>query len=960
MCVPDGLDTLLSNRRLRGLTAFEHGMARMGKQVRIEFLPRGDTKHQRDVEKGRLLERLVADILTSNGYRNVRLNSIVDGTEWDVSGEATLTDAPVIVSCKCLSKSVSPEPLQALAFKVMNLAKKSDPRASGVMVAIPRLSRAAEEFWGSTDDEYRKRVTIYDEHKLTSLLAKTGAIPNVEVLHHIVSTRYQYRPGDSRLLYYYDGLCVAQFVLSPGDRSPTGYLLFDPLVQELPLGDVDRIRELCELNRSDLSEIPCLNATAPSPAPQGTLSEYEGRVHFTVPGTGWFDYKYPASPDYCVGRTEEVREFLDFYNAVKEGRTASRVCIVTGPSGIGKSTFLLKIADSVQRHGGRLFSLNCVSAKGRSFVIAVFSRFIAELRDVGVNPERYRITGLDSLPELVDAVARELVRREVFPIIMFDQFETALLDGPLSESLVELVLSLEEKGSPIIVGFAWKTDLWWPDDHVPYTSRQHLRRSAKAIRIDQFGPSETNQLLRALEEEISAPLEVRLASMVREFSRGYPWLLKKVCWHILEQLRRGVSQREVIERQLDLRSLFEADLDQLDENERDTLRKLASILPADGRTIQESFPELPVADHLNKFVDLRLIIQQGEIYTIYHDIFKEFLRTGRVPIEESYLLKMSPNKSLQIVQLIADVGGSIEVSDLARLARVGVPSLYNYLRDLGSLGFVRVSRGVVSLSPDMSGVETEEDLLRETRLRLSRNTCVKKIREHASRSESLQLDQVVEILRAEFPSVQAQAHTWKHYARLLLRWMNYVLPPGAQPLRIDGVSTTARLVGPKSTAEYPQGFVGGLVRLCELLAPERQLKKAQIAKELGLAEKTVEKAIVDIRLVQFCERLVDGRFRLTQRGRDFVEASDAERRRIFRSAIQEIPFIMKVREKTEGGMSLQAAVDEELAARGKGHLRPATRESLAAVVGDWLRYAYGGQRSSEPSQTVLELPISRS
>jgi hypothetical protein len=906
--------------------------------VRIEFLPHGDSKKQRDQEKGRLLERLVGQILQTYGYTRVELNSIVHGTEWDVSGKAALTDSPVVVSCKCLSRSVPPEPLQALAFKVVNLAKTSDPRASGVMIAIPRLSPNAREFWQSTDEEFRQRIKIYGEAELISLLVQLGEVVSLDVVHHIINTKYELRPGDTQIIQYDRGLCIAQFVLSPDEIEPRGYLLLDQKGRECEREIVERIHELCIPNGSVLAELPCLNEQKPRASVRNGIGEYERRVHFTVQGSGWFDYKYPAPPHCCVGRDKEIREFLSFYEAVREKRTANRVCIVTGPSGIGKSTFLLKLSEVIGDRGGKLYSLNCVSAKGKSFVVAVFSRLLSEIQASGMGAPDFRITGIDSLPELVHEISEVLASRDSFPIIMFDQFETALLDGPLSEALVELVLDLEEKGAPIILGFAWKTDLWWPDDHVPYTAREHLRQSAHAIRIDQFGPTETNKLIQALEDEISAPLEGDLASAVREFSRGYPWLLKKVCWHILEQIRRGVTQREVVERQLDLRSLFEADLDQLDENERDTLRKLAPVLPADGRTIQESFPEMPIADHLNKFVNLRLIVRQGDTYSVYHDIFKEFLRTGRVPIEESYLLKMSPAKSLQIVQLLADAGGTLDVATLADAARVRVPSLYNYLRDLGALGFVKVARGSVALSSGMSGVETEDDLIRETRLRLSRNTCVRKIKEQTSRGELLTLNQIVEILRSEFPSVQAQQQTWNSYARLLVRWINYVPAIGSDPITLDGAVSTARLVGSKSTAEYPQGFVGGLIRLCDLLAPDRQMKKADIAAELGLASKTVEKALVDVRLVEFCERLVDGRFRLTQLGREFAKADDERRRTILRSAIQHIPFLMEVREKLDSGMALPDAVDAALEARGKGHLRSVTRATVARVIGNWFRY----------------------
>lgn|GEM_PF-3184214 len=912
--------------------------------VRIEFLPGGETKKARDNEKGHLLERLIARFLTSNGYTDVDLNEIVEGTEWDVTGKAALTGSPVIVSCKCLSKSVSPEPLQALAYNTINLSM-TNPTASGVLIAIPRLSPAAEANFDSMHSEFRKRIKVYDEARLLETLIERQHIVNPAVIRYRTEQTYDLVPGDTRVLETARGTFVAQFVLT--ESHVQGYLLFTKDGQECTPEQLQQLRALFELNGSDLHELECLDYTQRQSSVGA--QPFDERAHFTVQGMGWFDYKYPAPPECCVGRENEADSFMDYFSTVASEKTSSRVCVITGPSGIGKSSLLLKLGDGLAKRGGRLFSLNCISARGKSFLVAVFTRLLTLMRPEVPELSTVKITGLDSLAGVVREFASRMRDRGQFPVVMFDQFEIALLDGPLSEGLVELVLALEEMRAPIIVGFAWKTDLWWPDDHVPYTAREHLRQSAFSIRVDHFGPSETNRFLQALEKEIGSSLRPELSSAVREFSRGWPWLLKKVCWHILEQYRRGASQKDIIERQLDLRSLFEADLDQLDEEERDTLTKLSAVLPADGKTIQESFPEVQIAERLNKFVNSRLVIRQGDTYSIYHDIFKEFLRTGRVPIEESYLLKASPKKSLEIVRLLADAGGSLPIETLAAAAHVKVESLYNYLRDLVCIGLLRVLRGQVSMSMEGHRLETEDDLIRVTRIRLNRNTCVKLITDQAYRSEPMHLSDVVMILKREFPSVQAQAQTWNLYARILMRWLNYVRPPAAEPLTIQGVTSNARLVGSKSTAQYPQGFLAGVRRLTSLLSPTRQLSKREIADELKVAAKTAEKCLVDARLLGFCERMVDGRFRLTQLGRQFQDAGETGQSQILRDAISQIPYFAATLQLLRDGQSIRSSVREVLRGQGKT-LRPSTITSLQNISSNWLTHA--GIRGTEEDRSA--------
>lgn len=906
---------------------------------RIEFLPDGDSKGARDNEKGRLLERLVGRYLESSGYREVRLNSKVDGTEWDVSGEAALSNSPVIISCKCLSASVSPEPLQALAFKVANLSHKK-PTASGIMVALPRLSTDAKTFWKSVAPEFSNRVRIVEEEDLLKELYSQPTWRSPEVIQALIRERYPgYALGDIRVIHCAKGSFWVQFVLKGASEVPIGYYVLSPTGEEITDDSVlQEIQRLARVNGSDLADTQCLNTRQYSDVTNPAIELPS--AHLTIPGIGWFDYKYPAPPDCCAGREPEAKRFTSFVNDVLGGRTASRVCIVTGPSGIGKSSLILKLGKYAEVHGARLVSINCISARGKVFLLSAALGLLQSLQTTNECPKLNDITfgGLSSLPNTLREIGQRLRKKRLIPVLFFDQFETAMLDAALAEAMVELVLALEELRANIIVGFAWKTDLWWPDDHVPYTARERLRRTAFQLQVDQFGPTETNQLLGALAREIGQPVLSELAKEVREFSRGFPWLLKKVCWHIAEQVRRGMTQQEILERKLDLRPLFEADLEMLDEAERDVLKKLAALLPSDGRTIAEIFADAPVADLLNKFVDMRLIIKQGETDSIYHDIFKEFLRTGRVPIEESYLLHVSPGKALDVVQALADAGGQMELGMLAQATKMKVTTLSNYLRDLCSLGLTSRGKGYVSLHKDVRDVETEEDLLREARRRLVRNTCAREIMALVSDGCELNIGDVTDILKKEFPSVLAKEETWRDYARFMVRWLNQVKAAGTRRIEIIGeAEPQRRLVGSETTATYPAGFVNGTIRFVELLARHDRLKKQDLVRRLGRSGKTIEKALIDGRLLGFCERLLDGSWRLTARGREFA-TNVARRRDVFRESMLQVPFAKEfVIRISEVGDGAEDVVGHMLAERGK-RASIETVRTLARILNNWCRY----------------------
>ena len=68
-------------------------------------------------------------------------------------------------------------------------------------------------------------------------------------------------------------------------------------------------------------------------------------------GTGWFDYKFPAPPGCFVGRDEKRDAFLSFINRFRTKKSKVSVFQVLSRSGVGKSSFLLKLQDDVAKDG---------------------------------------------------------------------------------------------------------------------------------------------------------------------------------------------------------------------------------------------------------------------------------------------------------------------------------------------------------------------------------------------------------------------------------------------------------------------------------------------------------------------------------------------------------------------------------------------------------------------------------
>ncbi len=107
---------------------------------------------------------------------------------------------------------------------------------------------------------------------------------------------------------------------------------------------------------------------------------------------------------------------------------------------------------------------------------------------------------------------------------------------------------------------------------------------------------------------------------------SYPWLLKKMCIHLFQQLRSGTTQAELVET-LDVAALFNRDLQQLTQAEDTCLRLIARTAPADWYEILEtSGPEV-----LRALMDKRLVVRSGDRVNVYWDIFREYILSGTVP-----------------------------------------------------------------------------------------------------------------------------------------------------------------------------------------------------------------------------------------------------------------------------------------------------------------------------------------
>ncbi len=335
----------------------------------------------------------------------------------------------------------------------------------------------------------------------------------------------------------------------------------------------------------------------------------------------------------------------------------------------------------------------------------------------------------------------------------------------------DLFLKIQDAQTNVVLGFSWKTDLVGVTSEFPYRIRDNIRDSSKQINLSTFSNVETDALLDKLKEELGTrTLRKDLRFFLSEFSQGYPWLLKKLCAHVKTQIENGTPQADIAYSLLNIEELFQEDLRGLSPEEEDVLRRIAKLAPISVQELGEEFKP----GVIQSLVHRRLLVRIGNKYDVYWDIFRDYLNSGRVPVQENYILRTQVGSVLRAIKLLVEAGGNLSTSDFQERTNLSEKSLYNVLRDMRLLGFIKVDKDNIALLIDLpKETEAFEEALRNhLRERLKRNRLIWCILKTLEDRGKLTISKVSELLENSCPYISATEKTWQTYARSFAKWMD--------------------------------------------------------------------------------------------------------------------------------------------------------------------------------------------
>lgn len=764
--------------------------------VHLRILASGSSQQAQSQAKGKLFEDLMTKVLRNLGYSVDKNHPNINyaGMEIDIEGRSIIAGIPLYAECKCYSTDVDAPKIQEFFGKYM--AKwLNNKKSQGLFIALPGVNGHAKGFYReSIENNNELSVTLYEEEKIIDLIYQSKEVVSPDVISRQITEEIG-TPGDWLLLYTDKGYFLVQYVIPPGGGIANSVVLFDS--KGRPIFEKETIDYLKKLNSElDDFEIRIINSQQKSTTIE--TPDYEEIV--AVKGSSeCFEYQFPAAPDFFVGRKSVFDELDSFVEKIIEKQTSARGLLFEANSGWGKSSSVLACVARLKARGHFGVAVDSRSAASSQFILRVVEYVLKELKSHSefishVNSDP--ITGFDGAVTRLVELGNELKKQNKVLFIFLDQFENIFVLPDALKRITDLLLKLSDSGTNIVLGFSWKTDLVGLTSEFPYHLRDTISTSSRVITLGTFSEIETNALLDELSKEIKAPLRKDLRFFLSEFSQGYPWLLKRLCAHVKSQVEAGVPQSNLAQSLLNVEELFQEDTRGLTVEEEATLRRIAKVAPINAMELGEELkPEV-----VQSLVHRRLIVRIGHKIDIYWDIFRDYLNTGKVPIRENYILRMTVGGISDATKNLVKANGTMSIQQFLDANGLQSNSYYNIMRDMKLLGLARVEDDNIVLLVSLPSDEKSYDLGFSTHLRehLKRNRLVYQILDELEKNAVLSLDEISDDLRKWCPYVSASKQTWMTYARAFADWIDasglaeFEIGYGTMYSRTEGMQNESR------------------------------------------------------------------------------------------------------------------------------------------------------------------------
>jgi len=887
-------------------------------------------------ERGQLLERFAGRFMESQGYE-VKEQVRLTGMEVDLLCREKINSEIVLVECKAHRSSVSAKAIQSLFGNV-----SMNDYASGWLIstyALGKEVKGIQHEWSQKPEERRRKLRIYSPDVLIERLIDAHIIVDPE--KRCVIPRGLCRGDEAFLLLTQRG----EYWAIPFVDKNTG-LMVSAALYKADTGDF--IREpsvtawLVETDTS-LRSLTWITEEATSSVNVKLEEELQNIVGVPM-ADHWADYR-PSRPIDFVGRERIQKSLFDFLDGVRERKTSTRLVALKGPSGWGKSSCVLKIADSARNKRNKskyfVFAVDSRAAITKRFPelalvstikAAIAAGFVEATRELsfGSTGNFFGTLGMKTL-------THALASQHKVICVFFDQFEELLYKEELVEVFQEmrrLCTSIEEAQENVVIGFSWKTDGTITTEHGAYHLWHDLSDHRVELDLPPFSDREVSLAIGRFGKELGQPIGTQLRRLLEDHCQGFPWLLKKLCVHILELVRAGAHQSDILAKNLNIISLFKRDLEKLTSAEVGCIQYVARDTPAEIFKTIQTFGDAVVTSLLNK----RLIIRSGTRLTIYWDIFRDYILSEKIPyIPITYTPQSNLQSYMRALKWLT-TRKQATYEELASAMGVTVPSADNLVRDLVNLGHVEASRNAGILRPLYHSEEEAFDVVFEF---WKSHEIVRRIASEVGIAVELTEQQYFRIFSSIYQRSGYLPKTLSVYANRTLSWLLYLgflesVSSGFKLHNLGRRAPTSPL--PKSdTRRKAALFVADAPPTSVVTAFADRLANGKTRAELeALHGRNAIAALFSLGLAQ------------VRGGKVYFSECSGDRERLVKDAALRTPTIISVQKILKDDPYINGRkLGEKLAAEMGISWAPGSQNRYGTALRQWAKWASGKYRSKQ-------------
>jgi hypothetical protein len=417
-------------------------------------------------------------------------------------------------------------------------------------------------------------ISMYQAEDIVNILAESGKIASSEEVVKRLGEGPFNRIGALSLIYHQQK--YYWLVISSDQKDLT---LLDSNSEPLPLDSGKRVLEHCAslvdpnyLNRyvdlSGRSEVQEREFVTPSIAKKHEKSN------------SWFDYMVPSHPEFFVGRQKEIENFFTKINDMYQNNFKSRGIVVDGPSGSGKSSFIFKLQYVAEQPNSisYIYSVDSRGCFGPDFLAVVFRDFLNSIfgkikntlsRNLLLELMKMSFASFNNILFAARQLSETLRKEGIIAVLFFDQFEYLTPYPTVVSNIASFQLDLSDYGGNIVIGYVLRSDMNLPRfSEFPFDVWSRIQKDSWHIQLGSLEEVAERELISEIEKTLNSAFQPDFVKEIQEFSKGRPWVLKRIGAHLINKYRQTFKEAGSIKLELRLEELFAEDVRFLTDEEK--------------------------------------------------------------------------------------------------------------------------------------------------------------------------------------------------------------------------------------------------------------------------------------------------------------------------------------------------------------------------------------------------------